>query len=166
MATLSFISFGILSDLLYLGIIPYYPEHRCRATCPWGRFIYNLLMSFIAFASVSIMSSYYFERIRKTGRATEEHPGEPAGHDLAEQFGHGENGERLRHRRHRGPGHVSYNAKAAHLLQPEEVGATCSICCWRGDLPEKSKKSGQSSNPYYFEKKLHGLRPGHFGYVD
>ena len=32
-----------------------------------GTFIYNLLMSFIAFCRVSIMSSYYFERIRKTG---------------------------------------------------------------------------------------------------
>jgi two-component system sensor histidine kinase PilS (NtrC family) len=66
MATFSFISFGTLSDLLYLGIIPYYPNIDV-AEVSLGTFIYNLLMSFIAFAAFSIMSSYYFERIRKTG---------------------------------------------------------------------------------------------------
>ena len=66
MATFSFISFGILSDLLYLGVIRYYPNIDVGEVS-LGTFIYNLLMSFIAFAAISILSSYYFERIRKTG---------------------------------------------------------------------------------------------------
>ncbi len=65
-ATFSFVTFGGLSDLLYLRIIPFSPavgyNHVTLQT-----FIYNLLMGFIAFASVAVLSSYYFERIKKTG---------------------------------------------------------------------------------------------------
>ena len=47
-ATFSFISFGTLSDLLYLDVIPYYPNFEV-GNVSLGTFIYNLLMSFIAF---------------------------------------------------------------------------------------------------------------------
>ncbi len=67
-ATFSFILFGILSDLLYLGVVPFYfgisPEHITL-----GSFVYNLLMSFIAFSTVGILSSFYFEKIKSTGEA-------------------------------------------------------------------------------------------------
>jgi len=64
-ATFSFIIFGILSDLLYLKLIPF--STGSYENISLGTFIYNLLMSFISFSSVSIISSYYFVRIRKTG---------------------------------------------------------------------------------------------------
>ena len=67
-ATLSFILFGILSDLLYLRVVPFYfgisPEHITL-----GSFVYNLLMSFIAFSTVGILSSFYFEKIKSAGEA-------------------------------------------------------------------------------------------------
>ena len=64
-ASFSFIVFGTLSNLVYLDIIPFYPD-RATAEISLGNFIYNLAMSFIAFSTVAILSSHYFERIRKT----------------------------------------------------------------------------------------------------
>lgn len=65
-ATAAFISFGTLADLLFLNIIPFYPGMELPPVS-LGTFIYNLLMGFIAFSSVAVLSSYYFEKIRKTG---------------------------------------------------------------------------------------------------
>ncbi len=65
-ATLSYIIFGVLSDLIYLDIIPYYPL-MASVNITLNVFIYNLVMSFIAFSSIAILSSFYFERIRRTG---------------------------------------------------------------------------------------------------
>lgn len=62
-ATFAFILFGFLADLMFLDLLPMYPglslERVSMAT-----FIYNLLMSFIAFSAVAMISSFYFEKIR------------------------------------------------------------------------------------------------------
>jgi len=67
-ASFSFIIFGVMSNLTYLEIIPFYPENS-DLNIPLGNFIYNLAMSFIAFSTVALLSSYYFEKIRKTDAA-------------------------------------------------------------------------------------------------
>ncbi|MCP5052933.1 MAG: hypothetical protein GY940_37540 [bacterium] len=64
-ASLSFIVFGTLSNLVYLDIIPFYPD-RLDVEISLGNFIYNLAMSFIAFSTVAVLSSHYFDKIRKT----------------------------------------------------------------------------------------------------
>jgi two-component system sensor histidine kinase PilS (NtrC family) len=64
-ASLSFIIFGTLSNLIYLKIIPFYPPDP-DFEISLGIFIYNLSMSFIAFSIVAVLSSHYFEKIRKT----------------------------------------------------------------------------------------------------
>lgn len=65
-ATLSYMIFGILSSLIYLEFIPLY-KGVSLPTITRGQFTYNLLMSFLAFSTIALISSYYFERIRKTG---------------------------------------------------------------------------------------------------
>lgn len=64
-ASFSFIVFGVLSNLIYLEIIPFYPENAA-VEISLGNFVYNMAMSFFAFASVGFLSSYYFDRLRKT----------------------------------------------------------------------------------------------------
>jgi two-component system sensor histidine kinase PilS (NtrC family) len=54
-----------MSNLTYLGIIPFYPEIT-DVDIPLGHVIYNLTMSFIAFSVVALLSSYYFDKIRRT----------------------------------------------------------------------------------------------------
>jgi two-component system sensor histidine kinase PilS (NtrC family) len=66
-ATFSYIVFSVLSDLIYMGVFPHYPLTPIDITL--NVFIYNLIMSFVAFSSIAILSSYYFDRIRKTGAA-------------------------------------------------------------------------------------------------
>lgn len=63
-ASFSFIIFGLLSNLIYLEIIPFYPPN-IEVDISLGNFIYNLSMSFIAFSTVAMLSSYYFDKIRK-----------------------------------------------------------------------------------------------------
>jgi two-component system sensor histidine kinase PilS (NtrC family) len=65
-ATLSYMIFGILSSLIYLEFIPLY-KGVSLPTITRGQFTYNLLMSFLAFSTIALISSYYFERMRKTG---------------------------------------------------------------------------------------------------
>ena len=160
-ATVSFIAFGILSDLLYLGIIPYYPNFEV-GDVSLGTFIYNLLMSFIAFASVSIIVLLLFRAHPQHRRAAEKHPGQPAGHDPAEQLGDGKNGERLRHRRHRRAAIVSYNAKAAHVPEPENVERIFSTCCWpRATCPEIQQHLAGQQRLLFRKKACAATRPGH-----
>jgi two-component system, NtrC family, sensor histidine kinase PilS len=64
-ASFSFIIFGALSNLIYLKIIPFFPSQP-ELEISLGNFIYNLTMSFIAFSTVAILSSFYFEKIRRT----------------------------------------------------------------------------------------------------
>lgn len=60
-ASLSFILFGSLSDLIYLNIIPSFASER--SAIPFSGFIYNLTMAFFSFLVVAVLSSYYFQRI-------------------------------------------------------------------------------------------------------
>jgi two-component system sensor histidine kinase PilS (NtrC family) len=65
-AILSFFVFGMLANLMFLELIPILkgiPEPDISE----GSFIYNLLISFLAFSSIAIISSYYFEKIKRTG---------------------------------------------------------------------------------------------------
>lgn len=62
----SYIVYGILSDLMYLNILKFYPgffDHVISTE----KFIYNLIMSFIAFTIFALISTYYFENIKKKG---------------------------------------------------------------------------------------------------
>lgn len=65
-ATFSYIVFGVCSDLIYLEILPYFPLMKA-ISITLNLFVYNLMMAFFAFSSTAILSSFYFERIRKTG---------------------------------------------------------------------------------------------------
>lgn len=65
-ATLSYIIFGILCDLVYLKIIPFYLE-TSEFNISFGSLIYNLIISFFAFSGIALLASHYFERIKKTG---------------------------------------------------------------------------------------------------
>jgi len=65
-ATFSYIIFGVLANLMYLDIIPIYPGMSIPDISR-GKFVYNLLMSFFAFSAIALLSSYYFERLKKTG---------------------------------------------------------------------------------------------------
>ncbi len=66
MAAFAFIAFGVLSDLMYLNLIPYFPAGE-DLDISLGTFIYNLMLSFFAFSGVAALSSYYFERMRQSG---------------------------------------------------------------------------------------------------
>jgi two-component system sensor histidine kinase PilS (NtrC family) len=51
---------------MYLEVTPFFSwvsEEKVQK----GTFIYNMIMSMIAFSSVALISSYYFERLKKTG---------------------------------------------------------------------------------------------------
>jgi two-component system sensor histidine kinase PilS (NtrC family) len=151
-ATFSFISFGILSDLLYLGVISYYPSID-MGEVPLGTFIYNLLMSFIAFAAISIMSSYYFERIRKTGdqlKSIQDNLQDITllNNSVMEKMENGfitaDTDGRI----------ISYNAKAAHLMRLKKVGNIFELLFAKTDLPQ-IQRTWQTNTPYYFEKKMY-----------
>lgn len=63
-AALSFIVLGIISDLMYLQILPFYTTlFASEITLP--TFIYNLVMSFIGFISVAALTSWYFDKIKE-----------------------------------------------------------------------------------------------------
>jgi len=151
-ATCSFISFGILSDLLYLGIIPYYPNIEVGEVS-LGTFIYNMLMSFIAFSAFSIMSSYYFERMRKTGDQLKNIQDNlqdmiSLNNSVMEKM---ENGFVTADAQGR---IVSSNAKAAHLLRLKKSDNVFELLQIKTALLGSSV-AWQGSTPVYFEKKLH-----------
>ncbi len=152
MATFSFIFFGILSDLLYLGVIPYYPNFEASEVS-LGTFIYNLLMSFIAFAAISIMSSYYFERMRKTGSQLKRIQDNlqdviSLNNSVMEKMENGLITADIEGRI------VSFNAKAAHLLRLKKADNVFEMLRIATDLAGVKKTLGGDA-PYYFEKKLH-----------
>lgn len=64
-ASFAFIAFGILSNMVYLEVIPFFPQ-TADIEISLGTFVYNMTMSFIAFSLVAVLSSAYFERMRKT----------------------------------------------------------------------------------------------------
>ena len=63
-ATFVFIVFGVLADLMYLDIIPPPPD-AVSPDVSFVVFIYNLLMGFLAFFVVALVSSHYFDKIRR-----------------------------------------------------------------------------------------------------
>jgi len=157
MATVSFIAFGTLSDLLYLNIIPFYPGFVV-GDVSLGTFIYNMLMSFIAFSSVSFISSYYFERISKTGeqlKNIQENLQDMIllNNSVMEKM---ENGFITSDAQGR---IVSYNAKAAAILSLKKGGNILNLLLSRDELPQ-IRKIWESNNAYYFEKNLRGYSLG------
>jgi len=64
LASFSFITFGVLSDLLYLKILPIFPEMDYLEISS-TEFSYNLIMAFLAFTATAFVSSRYVERINK-----------------------------------------------------------------------------------------------------
>jgi two-component system sensor histidine kinase PilS (NtrC family) len=156
-ATISFIAFGILSDLLYLKIIPYYPNFEVGEVS-LGTFIYNLLMSFIAFSSISFIASYYFERIRRTGeqlRDVQENLRDMIllNNSVMEKM---ENGFVTADTEGRV---ISFNPKAALLLNLRPGVNIFDLLLPRADLPE-IRKIWQGNNSYYFERNLRGFSLG------
>ena len=151
MATFSFISFGILSDLLYLEVIPHYPYIEV-GDVSLGTFVYNLLMSFIAFTAFSIMSSYYFERLRKTGDQLKNIQDNlqdmiSLNNSVMEKMENGFITADIEGRI------VSFNAKSAHLLRLKKSDNVFGLLQITPDL-QGIRNTWQGSAPYYFEKKL------------
>jgi two-component system sensor histidine kinase PilS (NtrC family) len=150
-ATVSFISFGILSDLLYLKVIPYFPDFEAEEVS-LGTFIYNLLMGFIAFSSVSFISSYYFERIRRTGEQLKNIQDNLQdmillNNSVMEKM---ENGVVTADMQGRV---ISYNAKAAALLNLKPGGNIFDLLLAPGELPAV-REAWRNNSSYYFEKSL------------
>jgi len=156
-ATVSFIAFGALADLLYLGLIPYYPGFEVGEV-PLGTFIYNLLMGFIAFSSVSFVASYYFERIRRTGeelRDVQESLRDIIllNNSVMEKM---ENGFVTADTLGRV---ISYNPKAAQFLNLRPGANLFDLLLAHEDLPAV-RRIWEANNSYYFEKSLRGYSLG------
>lgn len=154
-ATLSFIIFGILSDLLYLKVIPFYFGIYPQQYIPLGSFIYNLLMSFIAFSSVAILSSYYFEKIRTTGEAlknVQENLKDVVllNNTVMEKMENGfmicDSTGKL----------ISYNEKSKNLLNLNSRSNIFELLLSRADN-RKINSLSHINNRYYFEKRQNGL---------
>jgi two-component system sensor histidine kinase PilS (NtrC family) len=156
-ATLCFITFGILSDLLYLKVVPFFPGIEV-GPISLGRFIYNLLMGFIAFASVAMFSSYYFEKIRLAGeelKSIQENLQDMIilNSSVMEKM---EDGLVTVDPRGRV---VSYNAKAASMLHINLSSNMFQLLLRRGDH-EEIEKISQTNNRYYYERKFQNLELG------
>ncbi len=65
-AAFSYITFGIISDLMYMKVLKAFPG-PFDFDITDESFIYNLIVSFIAFTFFAFISSYYFENLRKKG---------------------------------------------------------------------------------------------------
>jgi len=65
-AAFSYIVFGAISDLMYMKVLPSFPG-PFDFELTNDDFIYNLIVSFIAFTFFAFISSYYFENLRKKG---------------------------------------------------------------------------------------------------
>jgi two-component system sensor histidine kinase PilS (NtrC family) len=156
-ATVSFIAFGALSDLLYLKVIPYYPDFEV-VEVSLGTFIYNLLMGFIAFASVSVFASYYFERMRRTGeqlRDIQENLQDMIllNNSVMEKM---ENGFVTADTQGR---IISYNPKAAQFLNLRQDSNLFDLLL-PGQEPAEIRRIWQDNTSYYFEKNLRGFSLG------
>ena len=65
-AALSYIIFGLISDLMYMRVINSFPG-PFDFEITNEDFVYNLIVSFIAFAFFAFISSYYFESLKRKG---------------------------------------------------------------------------------------------------
>ncbi len=70
-SALSFIIFGLLSDFLYLEIIPFFPGSNF-GKINFNLFIYNLVIAFLAFLSTAFLSHSFIENIRKNKKEIED----------------------------------------------------------------------------------------------
>ena len=150
-ATLSFIVFGILSDLLYLKVIPFSPGYEV-GDISLGTFIYNLFMSFVAFSSLAVLSSYYFERIRKTGaelKSAQESLQDliMLNNSVMERMENGFITTDINGRI------ISYNRQAAQFLSITAAGNVFELLLSKEDIDEILKIS-QPSKRYYIEKRI------------
>ncbi len=66
-ASVSFVFFGMISEMMYIEIIPTNIENY-QNSISISIFIYNLTMSFIAFLSIAIISSFYFSKMKTTDK--------------------------------------------------------------------------------------------------
>ena len=65
-AAFSYIVFGFISDLMYMKVLESFPG-PFDFELTNEDFIYNLIVSFIAFSFFAFISSYYFENLKKKG---------------------------------------------------------------------------------------------------
>jgi len=156
-ASLSFIVFGILSNLIYLKIIPFYPQNT-DVEISLGNFIYNVTMSFIAFSIVAVLSSYYFDKIRKTG--AELKYVQDSLRDMVlmnstvmEKM---ENGFITSDSRGM---IISYNEKSKVMLKLNSKSNIFKLLFGTSDAEEIEKMS-QSDSKYYFETEINNLTLG------
>lgn len=156
-ATLSFIFFGTLSDLMYVKIIPFY-SGIYPTDISFGSFIYNIIMSFVAFLTVAIISSYYFENIKKIGeelKNTQENLKDLTllNNTVMEKMGNGfitcDSDGKV----------ISYNKKSKILLN---FNARCNIFDLLFSKPDllNLKTELDSNNKYYFEKEINNYYLG------
>lgn len=150
-AALAFIIFGALSELMYLEITPFFSLFSDEKVQK-GTFIYNLIMSMIAFSSVALFSSYYFERMRKTGVELKNIQENLKDLDLLnstvlERMENGFitcNSEGVI---------ISYNKKSQSLLNLSNRSNVFELLFKEADYKEIEKVS-ESNNKYYFETEI------------
>lgn len=150
-ATFAFIVFGILSDFMYLKIIPFYTEPY-NPDISLSSFIYNLLMSFIAFSAVAMISSYYFDKIKKSDEELKNVQEDLKdlillNSTVMEKMESGfitcDSKGKI----------ISYNEKAKMLLKLNSRSNIFDVLLFKGDQAEL-KRMTDSHHKYYFEKKI------------
>lgn len=153
-AALSFIFFGILSDLMYVKIIPFY-SGIYPISISFGSFIYNIIMSFVAFLTVAIISSYYFENIKKIGeelKSTQENLKDLTllNNTVMEKMENGfitcDSDGKI----------ISYNKKSKILLNLDTNYNIFESLFLESDLVTL-KRELDSNNKYYFEKEINNF---------
>jgi len=150
-AALSFIIFGALSELMYLEVTPFFSwvsDEKVQK----GTFIYNLIMSMIAFSSVALISSYYFERIKKTRVELKKSQEDLIQLDLLNRtvLEKMENGFLTCNSEGKV---ISYNEKSSSLLHINKKSNIFELLLTETDYNEIEKIS-ESNNKYYFETEI------------
>ena len=146
-----FIAFGVLSDLLYLKLIPVFPGGE-DFSVPLGTFVYNLTMSFLAFSGVTAISSYYFVRMRQSGeklKSVEDdlHDVLQLNNSVLENMDHGfltaDSSGRI----------ISFNRKVSSLLPLNKENRVVGLLVSAEELIEIVKGAGRKKTRY-FEKEI------------
>ncbi|MCK4764090.1 MAG: ATP-binding protein [Candidatus Aminicenantes bacterium] len=156
-AALSFILFGALSELMYLKLTPFF-SWVVNEEVQRGTFIYNLVMSMIGFASIALISSYYFERIRRTGVELEQVQASFKDLDLLNStvLEKMENGFLTCN----SYGEViSFNEKSKSLLNIDKKSNIFQLLLWDSDFT-KIEQITDSRKKHYFETEINNLLLG------
>lgn len=150
-AALSFIIFGSLSELMYLEITPFF-SWVADEKVQQGTFIYNLIMSMIAFSSVALISSYYFEKIKKTRVELKKFQEDLQQLDLLNRtvLEKMENGFLTCNSEGKV---ISYNEKSRSLLHINGKSNIFKLFLTKNDYNEIAKIS-ELNNKYYFEREI------------